>query len=359
MHRRNFLSTATVAALAATIFRSGRAAEPGRLRIPLGLDGHSLRAYRWKAYKLIEFAVECHLDAVLLNGLQYFESMELAHLRKIKELADRNNIKLYVGSGGIAKNARQFNAQWGDAESLLFQAIKVASVLDSPVVNVRIGSINDRFLEGGIQPRIDESVRVLKACRSQAIDAGIRFGFENHAGDLRSEELVTLIEEVGKDVCGAMIDPGNGLWAMEDPMKHLETLAPYVVCNSLRDYMVWQSPTGATFQWTALGQGLMDVPRYISTLSAANPDMPMFVESISNSAREIPFLTPEHWKAYPDLRASDIADFLALCRRGHAIEVASPSSGTDKATFEQQHQRDEFLTSIGYLQRECSCGRKA
>ena len=344
--------------MSAAIFKSSYASGPDSLRVPLGLDGHSLRAYRWKAYKLIEFAAENHLDAVLLNGLQYFESLELAHLSKIKELADRNNIKLYVGSGGIAKNVRQFNAKWGDPESLISQAIKVASVLGSPVVNVRIGSINDRFLEGGIQPRIDESVRVLKACRSQATDAGIKFGFENHAGDLRSKELVTLIEEVGTDVCGAMIDPGNGLWAMEDPMKHLEVLSPFAVCNSLRDYMVWQSPTGATFQWTALGEGLMNVPKYIATLSAANPEMPIFVESISNSAREIPFLTADHWKAYPELRAAEIADFLALCRRGHAIEIASPPSGTDKTTFEQQHQRDEFLTSIAYLRCECSCGQK-
>lgn len=358
MRRRKFLSTASAAALTAAIFKNSYATEPHSSRVPLGLDGHSLRAYRWKADRLIGFASEHQLDAVLLNGLQYFESLEPVYLSKIKELADRNNIKLYVGSGGIAKNAERFDAKWGDAEAMLSQAIKVASIVGSPVVNVRIGSIKDRFLKGGIQPRIDESVRVLKACRSQATDAGIKFGFENHAGDLRSEELVTLIEEVGKDICGAMIDPGNGLWAMEDPMKHLEVLAPFAVCNSLRDYMVWQSPTGATFQWTALGQGLMDVPKYVSTLSAANPEMPIFVESISNSAREIPFLTAGHWKAYPDLRAAEIADFLTLCRRGHAIEIASPPSGTDKASFEQQHQRDEFLSSIAYLRRECACGQK-
>ncbi len=45
-----------------------------------------------------------------------------------------------------------------------------------------------------------------------------RYGFENHAGDLRSEELLGLIEQVGTDVCGVMLDPGNALWAMEDPM---------------------------------------------------------------------------------------------------------------------------------------------
>ena len=42
---------------------------------------------------------------------------------------------------------------------------------------VRIGKLDDRFLEDGIQPRIDASVKVLKALRSRALDAGVKFGF--------------------------------------------------------------------------------------------------------------------------------------------------------------------------------------
>lgn len=78
-------------------------------------------------------------------------------------------------------------------------------------MNVRIGSIDDRFLEGGIQPRIDEAIRVLKALKEHAMDTGLTFGFENHAADLRSEGLLERIKEVGTDMCGVMLDPGNGL----------------------------------------------------------------------------------------------------------------------------------------------------
>ncbi len=141
-----------------------------------------------------------------------------------------------------------------------------------------------------------------------------------------------------------MLDPGNGLWAMEDPMVHLQALAPHVVCNSLRDYMVWESAEGAMFQWTAVGDGLMDVPTYVQTLAQSNPGMPIFVESISNSARPIPFLDRASiGRAIPDLHAADIVDFLKLCRRGHAIEIDQPAPGVDAKEFEQQHQRNEFL----------------
>ena len=361
VNRRKFLATAVATAIAGPGIASNQpnaAAAVSSARVPLGLDGHSLRGMKWKATQLINFAAEQRLDAVLLNNLNYFESLDESHLLKVKALADKHDIRIYVGAGGICQNAAKFSDKFGNAQEMLATGIRVASTLGSPVVNVRIGSIADRFLDGGIQPRIDEAVRVLKHSGKRAKDAGVMFGFENHAADLRSEELLGLIEAVGTDVCGVMIDPGNGLWAMEDPMQHLQSLAPHVVCNSLRDYMVWQSPEGATFQWTAVGEGLMDVPTYVNTLAMSNPGMPVFVESISNSARPIPYLSDEHWKGYPDLKAEDIVDFLKLCRLGHDIDIEQPKAGLDKNEFDRKHQQKEFLKSIEFLRKNCNAGLK-
>ena len=362
MHRRQFLAaTSACAAAVAPVSALLAANDTSAKQIPIGLDGHSMRSMRfknWKATQLIEFAAEQKLDAVLFNGLPYFESLETGHLKKLKMLADQHGLRIYTGAGGIAKNGKQFKHTWGTAEELIAKAISVAKTVGSPIVNVRIGSIDDRFLDGGIQPRIDEAVRVLKATRSRALDAGIKFGFENHAADLRSEELVTLIEEVGADVCGVMLDPGNGLWAMEDPMKHLQTLAPYTVCNSIRDYTVWPCEEGAMFQWMALGEGMMNVKEYVGTLAESNPGMPIFVETISNSARPIPFLTADYWKAYPNLNASKLVDFLKLVRQGTAATIDEPGEGADPREFNQQHERAEFLRSIAYLREQCGAGLK-
>jgi len=359
MQRRDFLIASAIAASSVHAKSLRGAVSEDDTRVPLGLDGHSMRGMKWKATQQIEFAAEQRLDAVLLNNLNYFESLDESHLLKLKALADKHDLQIYVGAGGICKNAARFSDKWGDAQQMLATGIRVAKTLGSPVVNVKIGSIDDRFLEGGIQPRIDEAVRVLRASSKRAQDAGVKFGFENHAADLRSEELLEAIEAVGTDVCGVMLDPGNGLWAMEDPMVHLETLAPHVVCNSLRDYMVWESEEGATFQWTAVGEGLMDVPTYVKTLAKANPGMPIFVESISNSARSIAFLTDEHWRGYPKLAAADIVDFLKLVRRGHKIEIDMPEPGVDRKTFDQQHQQNEFLKSVEYLRKHAGAGLKA
>ena len=192
---------------------------------------------------------------------------------------------------------------------------------------------------------------MLKAVRPQAEDAGIRFGFENHAGDLRTEEVLEIIDAVGADVCGAMLDPGNAVWAMEDPMQQVRTLAPHVVCMSVRDYMVWPSAEGATFQWTAIGDGLMDVDAYVGHLQSVCQDVPVFVETISNSQRPIPFLTDDWWTAFPTLKAAEITDFLQLLRRGAALNVERPPAGMTKKAFDQQHQRREFEKSVARLRQ--------
>ena len=356
MRRRDFLRLAASSAMGLTATGMLRAQSAGASRVPLGLDAHSLRGMRWKAPQLIDWAGKHKLDAVLLNSLNYFKSLDTAHLKHLKETANSHGMRIYIGAGGVSKNSVTFSKKYGSAETLLAEGIRVAQAVGSPVVNVRIGKVDDRYTEGGIQARIQEAVKVLKTLRSRAQDAGVKFGFENHAGDLRSEELLGLIEQVGTDVCGVMLDPGNALWAMEDPMNQIQMLGPYVVCTSVRDYTVWASEKGAIFQWMAIGDGLMDVPAFTRYMATLCPGVPLFVESISNSPRPIPFLTKDFWKGYPNLHAADLVDFLKLCRRGRPIEIVKPTPGMDKKTFERQHQQSEFERSIAYLRRHCGAG---
>ena len=328
-------------------------------RVPLGLDAHSVRGMRWKAPKLVEYAAEIQADALLLNNPHYFESLDEAYLQTLKRSADDKGLRLYSGAGSISEHSVGYKAKNGSPAEVLERGIRIAEILGSPVVTCRIGSIKDRYTEGGIEARMAESIRVLRAARTRAEDANIKFAFENHAADLRTEEVLTIIHEVGPDRCGSMLDPGNALWAMEDPMVQLQKLAPHVLCTSVRDYMVWASDGGATFQWTAIGEGLMDAPKFARTLAEHCPDVPMFVETISNSQRPLPFRTKEHMAGYPNLTEEELVDFLALVKRGRPLEVASPRDGEGKKEFEQRHQKQELLRSFDYLRAHCGVGLTA
>lgn len=358
LHRRDCLKLGAGALAALTAAGALKTHASETARVPLGLDAHSVRGMRWKAPQLLDYAAEQTADALLLNGPHYFESLDNAYLTNLRKAADAKNVRIYTGAGSICAKSTGYSDKNGTPEETLALGIRVAQTLGSPVVTCRIGSLKDRYTEGGIEARMEESIKVLKTFRSQAQDANVKFAFENHAADMRTEEVLAIIHEVGPDICGSMLDPGNALWAMEDPMQQIQTLGSHVLCTSVRDYTVWESDDGATFQWTAIGDGMMDAPAFAKHLATNSPGVPLFVESISNAARPLPFLTKEHMAGYPNLRAADIVDFLKQLRKGKPIEIDLPPAGMNKKTFEQQHQKAELEKSFDYLRKHCNVGIK-
>jgi sugar phosphate isomerase/epimerase len=365
MKRRTFTKMLGTSLLATQAFPYTSSASQKRTvasnstRVPLGLCNHALRGMKLNANQLIDYAIGHKLDSVQFNTLNVFESLETSLLAEAKNKASEHDISIYVGAGSICQSSAGFSDRYGDAKALLAEGIRVASAVNSPIVGVRIGNINDRYTDGGIEPKIKEVIAVMKSMRDTALEAGIKFAFENHAGDLRSGELLDLIYETGTDICGAFYDPGNAHWALEDPMKALEVLGEHILCTSVRDVMVWPSEDGAHYQWTAVGEGLMDYIYFTRFLEKTCPGVPLHVESISNSLRSIPYLKPGFWEGFPNLSASEFVDFLNLVRRGHALEIEEAPPGTDKKTFDIRHQEEELLKSLHYLRTECGAGRKS
>ena len=327
-------------------------------RIPLGICNHTLRAMRPTAGELIGFAIEHNLDSVQFNTLKPFESLEQEHLESLRERAMTHEISIYVGVGSISEKSVRFSDDFGDAATLLTEGFRVAKILGSPALGVRIGVLEDRYTNGGIKPNMEEVMRLMRSFETEVMDSGIKFAFENHAGDMRSEELLELIERTGEEICGAFFDPGNAIYAMEDPLAALQSVGPHILCCQARDVVIWPTETGATFQWTAVGEGMMDFGFYTSYLKEHCPGVPIHLETISNSPREVPYLTDEYWKGWPELKASGMIDFLKLVRKGHPVDVARAPEGTDQKAFDIENQTGEFLRSVEYLRSEWGAGIK-
>lgn len=365
MQRRDFTKIAGLGVLAIQAFPAFVSAEIVKgaqlksAKVPLGLCNHSLRSQRLNAQQLIEYTIEQKLDSVLLNTFQPFESLDETHLSRLRKMADSNSVSIYIGAGSISKNSTKFSNKYGTPEELLTEGIRVASVVGSPIVGCRIGDINDRYINGGIEAHIEAVIKVMKSVRKQALDAGIKFAFENHAGDLRSEELLALINETGTEICGALFDPANAVWAMEDPMKALKILGSKIICTSVRDVVVWETNEGATFQGMAIGEGMLDYQIYSKIMAELCPGVPLHVEAISNSARPVPFLKPEFWEGFPKLAASDIIDFLNLAKKGKPQEIIDPPTGKTKKEFDIELQQSELLKSFEYLRENCNAGLKS
>jgi sugar phosphate isomerase/epimerase len=345
MNRRRFLQTS--AAAAATLPAVSTFAQGGPLKVRIGLDHFAVRSTGWKAPQFIEYAGAQKVDTLFLSELLPFESFEDAYLKGLKEQADRAGLALYVGTSSVCPTSARFKDTFGTAEEHLALCIRVAKALGSPVARCYLGSNDDRKGDGGIQRHIESLLKVFQACKSRAHDAGIRISIENHAGDMQSHELKALIEAAGKDWVGANIDPGNATWVMEDPLRHLEVLGPYVNCSSVRDSMIWESENGATVQWTAIGEGIVDFKAYTKRFAELCPGVPLNIETISGFAKPLPFKKPEFLKdlGYDKMPAEDLAAFEALAKKGKPIPpFKAPNKEADIA-----YQKGEFERSVAAL----------
>ena len=357
-NRRQFLKVSAASMLALSV-KPALGAEAGSRKIKLGLDNFAVRAMRWKADALIDYAVKLRTDSLFITDLDAFESFEENYLTGLRQKAAEKNLDLQLGTWSICPTSKTFRNKWGTAEEHLALSIRVAKALGSPVVRVVLGNQDDRKTPGGIEARIEDTVKVCKTLRSQAMDAGVKIAVENHAGDMQARELVQLIEAAGKEYVGANMDSGNAVWTLEHPLQSLEVLGPYALTTSLRDSAVWESQRGAVVQWTAMGDGTVDLKKYFARFAELCPNVPVHIETISGFNREFPYLEPAFWDTFPDMPARDFAQFVALAKKGQTRDPWRAPQGVPREQAEQEYQRNEIEKSLRYCKEVLGLGLKA
>jgi sugar phosphate isomerase/epimerase len=213
-----------------------------------------------------------------------------------------------------------------------------------------LGAREDRRTPGGIEARIEDTVKVLRSQRSLAQDLGVKVAVENHAGDMTAAELVHLIETAGKDFVGANMDSGNATWTLDDPLDSLEKLGPYALTTSLRDSAVWETEKGCKVQWTAMGDGgVVDHRQYFARYAELCPNVAVNIETIGGFAIELPYLEPGFWEVWPKRTAAELARFISLVKRGKAVQQYN---GNDPA-----RQKEDLERSLRYCRETLGLGR--
>ena len=319
-------------------------------KIPLGMDNFSIRANKWKADRLIEFAAEQKLDSILLSDLDVYESHETKYLKELKAKADDAGIVIHAGTGGICPTAKRFIKKWGTAEEHLKLGIRIANDLGSPVFRCYLGGQVDRQSEGGIDKHIDATVAELKKVKTFAIDSNVKIAVENHAGDMQGWELVLLIQAAGSEFVGSTIDSGNATWTLESPDGNLQMLGPFAASSGMRDSTIWMDEKGAVVAWNAIGEGQVDWKTYTKQFAKLAPGVPFQLEIISGFNKSFPFKQKDFWNAYKGARAEDFEEFLQMARGGKAI----PKGKAGDADF----QMAELLRSIKYCKETLGMGLK-
>jgi sugar phosphate isomerase/epimerase len=358
MQRRTFLKAAPAGAMAAA---QAAGAPPGE-GILLGFDSYSIRDLKWKATKLIDYTAGLKLDTIQISSIDDYESFEPAYLGKVKDQAARLGIRIDGGIGCICPTSVSWSAKYGQPGEYVLKGLQISKAVGATCMRCFVGTAADRRGKIPVDAHLENTIKVLRGVRSQALDTGVKVAIENHNGDVTAREVKTIIEEAGKDLVGANLDTGNPMWLLEDPMLTLEVLGPYTVTSHIRDSALYEHPRGAAFQWVALGDGSMDLPRIVSTFRKMCPQAAMQLEIITGRPPQmLPYLEPDFWRAFPKLPAADFARFLALVKRGHPFEGTMIIAGTGKQPAEYEsalalQQRLDLERSFEYAKKILGVG---
>jgi sugar phosphate isomerase/epimerase len=355
MNRREFVSSLTAAgAISLAGVSTALAAAPARLdsrgqKIRLGLDNFAVRAFGWKGRELVDYAAQLKLDTLFITDLPALGTLSEEGCRELRQYATGKGIEILLGSWSICPTSKTFKKDWGTAAEHLALGLKLSRALGSPAFRVVLGAREDRRTPGGISARIADTVQVLLSQKTLANDLNVKVAIENHAGDMTATELAGLVRDAGPDWVGVNLDCGNAVWTLEDPIESLNILGPHTLTTSLRDSAIWETPKGCKVQWTAFGEGgCIDWTRYFELFARLCPGVAVNVETIGGFQVEFPYLEPAFWEAFPDKPAAEFARFLAVAKRGKAVE------GFDANSRDQQ--KGELERSITYLREVIGLG---
>lgn len=284
---------------------------------PIGINTYCIRALRWNDAQLLDYAASLRLDAIFLQDSLDPQAMEPAHWADVKSRAASLGLQLETGGGAILPRSAD---DFAKVTETIRMNIRRAKAIGSPIVRCLWAGDRASFPPGPIEKHMETAIRVLKAVRSDVVDAGVKLAIEVHK-DFQSWEHREIIESAGKDFVGTYLDTGNPVFVMEDPMTTVETLGPYALTFHLRDSVVYEHKLGVAVQWVPLGEGIIDFKAILEKARQLCPKVHVFIKPITGRPPQIlPLYQQDYWKMYPRARAADLARFLALAKSGHPYE---------------------------------------
>ena len=331
-------------------------------RFPLGYNTYSLRAFRWDDLRLLNFAAEQKLDAIYLQDSLDPRKDDPAHWKEVKETAARLGLVLHGGDAGALP--RTSDGMPATMERLR-HGIRNAVGLGSKIVRFRVAGDRASLPPGPPEKHVADAVRVLRGVRNEALDAGVKFGIENHK-DIYCRQTRQLIDEAGKDFVGSYLDTGNPVFVLEDPLQTVETLGPVAVMLHLRDSVVYEAQGGINVQWVPLGEGTVDFKKIIAKAKEVCPPIAVFNKPITGRPPQLLPIYDEDYmkKTWFDMRGSDLARFMSVAKRGHAyekhivIEDVPGQIAEPLAAALQYQQREHMERGLEYARRTLDLGVK-
>ncbi|WP_035768761.1 sugar phosphate isomerase/epimerase family protein [Arthrobacter castelli] len=231
--------------------------------------GLSTYAYlwRWSQQNPEPMSLEQMLEDTRELGVELFQicdypplqTMTSGELIRIKDAADDLGLTLELGTRGIAPEH-------------LLKYLDLAEQLGSSLVRsmVKVG-------DG--EPAVTEAPWLLADVVQEFGRRGVALGLETYE-QIPTADLVRIVEAVGDESLGIVLDPGNCVAALETPNDVIDRTAPYVNNLHVKDFAFSRRDgwVGFTYAGAPLGQGLLDYDHMVAQVRPAERGLNQVIE---------------------------------------------------------------------------------
>lgn len=206
-------------------------------------------------HDFLKCAKELKVDGVSLESCFFPRKVDQAWYRDLKaQLDDYKFDRVYAWGHPDGLERGQ---NWTAYEEMV-AGIPNAKAIGADVMRVVGSSLMFRHEPHG--PQVKALVKMFKKAVKVAKDNGVKLAVENHI-DFTSDEILQMLELVDSEYFGLNFDTGNFLRLLDDPIKGMEKLAPYVLATHVKDLMPDKSARPTDWYFFAgvpVGKGLIN-----------------------------------------------------------------------------------------------------
>ena len=167
----------------------------------------------------------------------------------------------------------------------------------------------------------------------------VKLAIENHK-DWRADELVYALQQLKSEWIGVTLDFGNSISLIEDPMKVIETLVPYIFSTHVKDMGVEEYTDGFLLSEVPLGKGFLNLPKIVALCRQHNPAVAFNLEMITRDPLEIPCLKNDYWASFDGVSGNDLARTLRMVKQNKyksPLPRVSHLSAEDRLAVEEEN----------------------
>lgn len=345
----------------------------------LGIDGRKIPESRKRGgVGSLEHGHALGMDGLFFRTvLDVAPTLDRGVLKAIREKADELGMYLEMGLGKVNPYALPETPELravGDGDTVLAFRRMMEACASIGCRELWVGTANfkeiypgryavDRFRTDIDWPdQLAAIEKFLRRLKPIALALGIHINIETHE-EITSFEVVRLVEAVGPDALGIVLDTSNGLQRLEHPTRVAERIAPYVRQTHFKDLaMRFDGDTVVTVS-RACGQGVIDFGPILKVLARANPDINVSIECSEPFADgrahvrfgRLDISDPTFIAAHPDATVAEFAEYTAMVRR-YEKRLASgdvPPMAEGVLAFGYQQAVDEIAFSARHLRGLC------